>query len=231
MISRSLTMLLERIHERWRDRILTGLTLLMSLDLFLIAPLGATHAVDVRPFSIGIVILMAGGLLVVSRSVVPVAGIVAAIGILSATLTMHARGSNAPLDSCLEAAGWLLVGFVIIWVVARAVFAPGRVNYHRVIGAVLLYLTIGFVFVALFTLVGALSSGSFSGLSVIDRVSLPSNLVYFSFTTLTTVGFGDIVPVHPFARSLSNIEAILGQLFPATLLARLVSLQVESRRA
>jgi hypothetical protein len=230
MISRSMMMLLERVHEHWRDQILTGLTLLMSLDLFVVAPLGAIHAVNIRPLSIGIVILLAGGLLVVSRSIVPVVCIVAAVGILGATLLMQARGGHATLDLCLEATSWILIGFVIIWVVARAVFAAGSVSYHRVIGAVLLYLTIGFIFVALFTLVGALSPGSFSGLSVIDRVSLPSNLIYFSFTTLTTVGFGDIVPVHPLARSLSNVEAIFGQLYPATLLARLVSLQIESRR-
>ena len=103
-------------------------------------------------------------------------------------------------------------------------FEPGRITYHRVIGAILLYLTIGLVFVALYTLVGAYSPNAFSGLTVAARVSLPSDLVYFSFTTLTTVGYGDIVPVDPVARSLSNIEAIVGQLYPATLLARLVSL-------
>jgi hypothetical protein len=230
MISRSLTLSLERIHERWRDRILTGLTLLMSLDLFVVAPLGAAHAAHIRPFSIGIVILLAGGLVVVSRSVVPVVAIIAAVGILGASLIMQARGGHATLNQCLEATSWLLVGFVIIWVVARAVFAAGRVTYHRVIGAILLYLTIGFVFVALFTVVGALSPGSFSGLPPTDRISLPSNLVYFSFTTLTTVGFGDIVPVHPFARSLTNVEAIFGQLYPATLLARMVTLQIKSEQ-
>ena len=230
MISRSLTSSLERIHERWRDRILTGLTLLMSLDLFVVAPLGAAHAAQIRPFSVGIVILLAGGLVVVSRSVVPVVAIIAAVGILGASLIMQARGGHAALDQCLEATSWLLVGFVIIWVVARAVFAAGRVTYHRVIGAILLYLTIGFVFVALVTLVSALYPGSFSGLPAIDRVSLPSDLVYFSFTTLTTVGFGDIVPVHPFARSLTNVEAIFGQLYPATLLARMVTLQIKSEQ-
>ena len=92
MISRSLTSSLERIHERWRDRILTGLTLLMSLDLFVVAPLGAAHAAQIRPFSVGIVILLAGGLVVVSRSVVPVVAIIAAIGILGASLIMQARG-------------------------------------------------------------------------------------------------------------------------------------------
>src|SRR6185369_1405388 len=59
------------------------------------------------------------------------------------------------------------------WVVARAVFGPGKITYHRVIGAILLYLTIGVVFMALYTLVGALAPGSFSGLKVHDRVSLP----------------------------------------------------------
>jgi hypothetical protein len=47
--------------------------------------------------------------------------------------------------------------------------------------------------------------------------------------TLTTVGYGDIVPVHPLARSLSNLEAVIGQLYPATLLARLVTLELEDR--
>jgi Ion channel len=230
MIPTSLTTALERAHERWRDRILTGLTLLMAVDLFVTEPLRAIHAVNLHLFSIGIVILVAGGLVVASRSVLPVATIVAAIGMLAATLLMRARGGYATFDACLDAMGRLLIGFTIVWVVARAVFAPGRVTYHRVIGAVLLYLTIGFVFAALFTLVGVLAPGSFSGLSVTDQVSLSSNLVYFSFSTLTTVGFGDVVPVHPFARSLSNVEAILGQLYPATLVARIVSLELGSRR-
>jgi hypothetical protein len=230
VIFRPLASNLERIHDHWRDPILTGLTLLMVLDLFVVAPLGAAHAADIRPFSIGIVVLLAGGLVIVSRSVVPIVAIIAAIGILGVSLVLQARGGHATLDLCLEATSWLLVGFVIIWVVARAVFAAGRVTYHRVIGAILLYLTIGFVFVALFTLVGALFPGSFSGLPPTDRVSLPSSLVYFSFTTLTTVGFGDIVPVHPFARSLTNVEAIFGQLYPATLLARMVTLQIKSEQ-
>ena len=66
---------------------------------------------------------------------------------------------------------------------------------------------------------------------VTAHVSLPSDLVYFSFTTLTTLGYGDIMPVHPIARSLSNIEAIIGQVYPATLLARLVSLGGEQARS
>jgi hypothetical protein len=57
-----------------------------------------------------------------------------------------------------------------------------------------------------------------------------SGMLYFSFTTLTSTGFGEIVPVNPFARSMTNLEAVLGQLYLAILLARLVTMHVETRR-
>jgi hypothetical protein len=226
MIHKPLMTLVERLGEPWRDRVLTALTLLIALYLFVVVPLGATHAITVLPFSISIILLLVVGMLILSQSMVPVVGVLAALALLSVALVLRTGGSHETLDACLEASGWLLVGFVLVWVVARAVFGPGRITYHRVIGAILLYLTIGILFVALYTLVGALAPGSFTSISVHDRVSLPPDLVYFSFTTLTTVGYGDVVPIHPFARSLSNLEAILGQLYPATLLARMVSLEI-----
>ena len=228
MITTPLMSLVTRVNEQWRDRVLTGLTLLIVLHLFVIVPLGAVHAVSVRPISIILVLLLIFGLLIVSRSVVPAIGVVLALMLLSIALIVRGRGDNVALEVCFEATGWLLVGLVTAWVVARAVFGPGRITYHRVVGSILLYLAIGFMFVALYTLVSVLAPGSFTGLRAYDRVSLPPDLVYFSFTTLTTVGYGEIVPLHPFARSLSNLEAILGQLYPATLLARMVSLELRS---
>jgi hypothetical protein len=56
---------------------------------------------------------------------------------------------------------------------------------------------------------------------VSDTPNLTANHIDFSFVTLTSTGYGDIVPMHPIARSLANLEAIIGQLYPATLLARL----------
>lgn len=229
MIPQSLRALLDRAHVRWRDPVLTGLTVIMALHLFVVAPLGAVHRFDLRPVSIVVAILLAAALLVLSRSILPAACILAAFCLFGTTLILRAHRGYSTLDVCLEAVAWLMVGFVIILVVSRAVFAAGRITYHRVIGAVLLYLTIGFIFVGLFTLVAALAPGAFTGLTAIDRTFVPSDFVYFSFTTLTTVGYGDIVPIHPIARSLCNVEAIIGQLYPATLLARLVSLETGSR--
>jgi hypothetical protein len=117
------------------------------------------------------------------------------------------------------------MGITLGWVVARATFAPGRVTYHRVMGAVLLYLTIAVAFAALFTFVGTLVPKAFFGMSVEDSPTLASQIIYFSFATLTTTGYGDIHPLHPLARSLCNLEAVFGQLYPATLLARLVTLE------
>jgi Ion channel len=79
-------------------------------------------------------------------------------------------------------------------------------------------------------MIALLTPHAFSGLNVAESPKFVSDLSYFSFVTLTTVGYGDIVPVHPLARSLSSVEAIIGQLYPATLLARLVTLELEDRR-
>ena len=223
MIPNVLGTFLDRLHDEWRDRILTALTLLMVVHLFIVAPL-ESEAIHLQPLGAVFVVLLSVGLLILSRSLVPVAGILAVVGLLAVAVVLRMRGGHVELDVALQATAWLMIALVIIWTVARAVFGPGRITYHRIVGAILLYLTIGLLFVALYTLVGAYSPKAFNGLTVAARVSLPSDLVYFSFATLTTVGYGDIVPVDPVARSLSNIESILGQLYPATLLARLVSL-------
>jgi hypothetical protein len=81
---------------------------------------------------------------------------------------------------------------------------------------------------ALFSFIALMAPNVVSGLGPLhDNLAVFSTLNYFSFVTLTSVGYGDIVPVHPFARSLANIEAIIGQLYPATLLARLVTIELQ----
>lgn len=100
----------------------------------------------------------------------------------------------------------------------------GPVTPHRLQGAVAAYLLLGVLWAYAYALVEALHPGAFSG--PISGADGPRALLYFSFVTLTTTGYGDVLPVHPAARSLANLEAVTGTLFVAILVARLVSLAV-----
>jgi hypothetical protein len=131
----------------------------------------------------------------------------------------------------LSAGGRLLAISALSVVIAKAVFGPGRVTMHRVQGAIVLYFNFALFFFTLYQLVNVLVADAFSGLPATGaEYGSGAALLYFSFGTLTTAGFGDIKPIYPIARNLANLEAIIGQLFPATLLARLVSLEIDHRK-
>ena len=219
---------LMRLQQRWRDPLLTTLTVLLALMLFVLAPLQAAGAIRSDGFGLALVALSAAALLVVSGSLLPVLWVLLAVAL--SVLAALLRIGHSRFALYYDAAAWVILGIATGWVVVRAVFGPGRVTYHRILGAILLYLLIGATFVALYTFIGLAIPGAFSGMRFDDGPALASNLIYFSFVTLTSTGFGDIVPLHPLARSLCNVEGIIGQLFPATLLARLVSLEVTNAR-
>ena len=110
-------------------------------------------------------------------------------------------------------------------------FTSRRIKIDQVLGGVVLYLNIGLTFATIYTLVEQLSPGAFHLADPVPEPPLhPSYFVYFSLVTLTTVGYGDIVPVQAAARSLATLEAALGQLYPAIILARLVSIEVTPAR-
>jgi hypothetical protein len=135
-----------------------------------------------------------------------------------------------PYNLHLLAAAWLVIAATLGVVVTKAVFGPGYITFHRIVGAVLVYLLVAVGFACLFTFIGLSIDGAFNGITFADDRSLANKVFYLSFATLTTTGYGDIVPVHPWARSLCNIEAVFGQLYPATLLARLVTLELGEQR-
>ncbi len=130
----------------------------------------------------------------------------------------------------IMAATALLFNLLVTVLTARHTFGPGRVTAHRLQGAVVVYLNVAALFAIAYGLLelyspGAIRSASGGILSAHPGV-LTAELSYFSLTTITSTGYGDLVPVNLFARSLANIEAIFGQLFPATFLARLVALHM-----
>ena len=79
-------------------------------------------------------------------------------------------------------------------------------------------------------MIAAVVSAAFTGLKLAPgQHGALSPFLYYSLTSLTTLGLGDITPVNAFARSLTVLEALLGQLFPAVILARILTLYTDDR--
>jgi hypothetical protein len=126
----------------------------------------------------------------------------------------------------------LYVGLLLATLVIQ-VFQGGQVSGHRIAGAIVVYLLLGVVWAKLYQLAVLTMPQAFrfsEELAGSPPDALLHQLTYFSFITLTTTGYGDIIPVHPVTRLLVMFEALTGQLYLAITLARLVSLEVMHRQ-
>ena len=218
-----------KLREQYSDPLLTALTVLVIVMLFVIAPLQASGLFVFQAFELAFALVLVAGVFVMSGSGIAVFAMLISL-LTAAAGGVHRIVAPSAIDINLFAASWLVMTITLGSVVARMVFASGRqVTYHHIMGAILLYLIIAVSFVPLFAFVGSLIPHAFSGLSMRDSPALAGDLIYFSFVTLTTTGYGDVFPLHPVARSLCNLEAVIGQLYPATLLARLVTLEMTHR--
>jgi hypothetical protein len=214
---------LSRLRRQYGDWLLTVLTVLLLLMIFVLVPLQAAGAAVSQFVALVLLLAILAGVAVISTK--PFAFVVISIAFATNVVVIVFR-LYWPTDYDLHivAIAWLIIAITLGTVVTQAVFRSGRVTYHRIVGAILLYLLIAVTFAMLFSLVGISFPGAFGGLTFEYNASVSNRVLYFSFVTLTSTGYGDIVPIHPFARSLSNLEAIIGQLYPAILLARLVTL-------
>jgi hypothetical protein len=120
--------------------------------------------------------------------------------------------------------------FVII-VVYRQLWAPGKVTTDKLAAAVNVYLLLGLGWAFIYGLIALFDHGAFTT-TTIDFHTLEEYLhhgaefvfVYFSFVTLTTLGYGDVLPATSAAQTATWMEAVAGQLFVAVTIARLVGL-------
>jgi hypothetical protein len=115
-----------------------------------------------------------------------------------------------------------------IFIIVRTIFFQNRISADTLYGAICIYLLIGFAFAQLYSLIETLSPGAFTGsptetFTTFQEVAQQMrNAVYYSFVTLTTLGYGDITPLTMHGKFLAILEAITGQLFIATAIARTV---------
>jgi hypothetical protein len=117
------------------------------------------------------------------------------------------------------------LGAMVVW----QIFREGPITRQRVQGSIIIYLLLGSIWAEAYTLAAYLNTDSFTVNLGAGRNAVSARLTYFSFVTLTTVGYGDIAPASLVTRTLANIEGLIGQLFPAILIARLVSMEIAAR--
>jgi Ion channel len=221
--------------QAWLDRIaepsLTALLLLELLALFLALPLSAEEGIPMaRGLGEALLLVVVVIVVMLSQKRGAIAVILLGLAATAASLLLDLETSSVAV-SMLGRGGNILTFSALGSVVARAVYAPGRITSYRLQGAVVFYLNIGVIFGSAYRLIYQLNPAAFGNLpNSMDRSSEIATMLYFSYTTLTTTGYGDIVPVSPLARSLANLESIVGQLYLATAIARLVTLELQGRR-
>jgi hypothetical protein len=208
-----------------------GLSVILAIQIsivFIVAPLAATAMVTAQLAEMLRFGLAATMILIVAPNRIMRAAIAFAF-VATLVASLHWQfGGTADAIVLGKYIVTILFDAVVAAVVAYATFAPGKVTIHRILGAVILYLYVALIFAGIYRVFAVILHPAFRGLPSGQRGQF-SELLYYSLSALTTAGSGDIVAQHPLIRSLASLEAVIGQLYPATLLARLVTLHASDQ--
>jgi hypothetical protein len=176
-------------------------------------------------FLAALVVVFAQGYL---RGLALLLGIPTLVGIWTGYVFPGASGLPLTLGFHIVAA--LFLGFTVA-VILRTCFQEARVSTDSVYGAFCGYLLVGLAFGHLYCVVEAVTPGSFLEKETVVMPLQHQNrlrflFTYFSFATLTTVGFGDVTPAREMARALAVVQAVMGQFYIAVLIAALIGKRV-----
>lgn len=153
-------------------------------------------------------------------------GLVAATILISAVIIILDEAQLEPVHLLL-----MLYFFIITLRLAaqQALFAR-QVTTNSIVGSICIFLLLGLIWVMLYLLLAEFHPNSFSGLEHRSWQQNFPDFIYFSFVTLTTLGFGDVLPVSPLARFLVYVEAIVGVFYMAIVVSSLVSAGMDTRQ-
>jgi hypothetical protein len=150
------------------------------------------------------------------------------------------RTRSAPCSHAQESfLGTSALGITSVWlcyailILATHLFQRRDVTLDTILGAVVVYLLVAALFALLFEMMEMRMPGSFSGLPDDPhgaRNAATSTFSYFSLVCLTTMGYGDVVPLSSLARPIAALEGVLGQMYLAVMIARLVGLNIATAR-
>jgi len=200
-----------------------ALLILLFVTVFVISPLLTSRIL--MPVIMQIVswlIIVAGAFNVSSRlSVRLIALIMGILSIASRLLDLSFSGITLTEMDIFLSLGMLSIFTLLM---TKNFLITGRTWEHRIAAAVAVYLMLGLIWARLYDAVELLAPGAFH--TPAGEAVTPASLVYFSFVTLSTLGYGDFAPVNIVARNLAVLEAITGQLYLVILISRLVSEQL-----
>ncbi len=145
--------------------------------------------------------------------------ILAALGFSATVLRML---SVLPLFEWLGLMAAFLFYLLSLQIAFRQLFI-GPVDTNKIMGAISIYLMVGLCWALLFFFNTLFDQGAVKGLEAVPSTERLQHLIYFSFVTLSTLGYGDITPLSPIARFLAYLEALFGQFYIAVLVAGFVS--------
>ncbi|HEY7066643.1 MAG TPA: potassium channel family protein [Chloroflexota bacterium] len=206
------------------------LAVIVGLVFFLLPLDGYQHAAVLGATLLAGLLLISGSVALIDHGWARRAVVLLALGQIGACSAQAI--TDLPATRVAATALTVLVLTLLILLLLADVYRPGPITRYRISGAIAAYVLLGLGWTFVYALIELRAAGSVQirGLNATQasQPQLLAGLFYFSLATLTTVGYGDAVPVAPFARSLAMLEAICGQLFVATFIARLVSLRPPS---
>jgi hypothetical protein len=113
-----------------------------------------------------------------------------------------------------------------IWLAGKQVLFSGTVDVNKIVGAICIYLLMGLIWAMMYLFIAQIIPGAFNGLEQVIWYDNFADVAYYSYVTLTTLGYGDITPVAPVARFLVYMEAVVGVFYMAILVASLIGLSI-----
>jgi Ion channel len=227
-------------NGRHRVRLIQPNNRFRVLLCFLILMLLMAPFFEGERFAIGVIRVLLSAALVAAvygvsarRRDLIIGGIIATPSVIGRWLPAY--NSSLPVFVIVTISTVLFLGFVTVLIISE-VARLKTVTFDTILGAACGYLLIGALWGFMYSIINVTEVPSFAFTNV---MLLPPNpnltqqsrlipLFYFSFVTLTSTGFGDILPMAPLAKALAVFEAISGQFYVAILVARLVSLQIAS---
>jgi len=214
------------------DRSLSALLVYLCINIFVMPLFALSRTGEIINALVFSMILVSGVFAANEEGIIRLLILMlAAVTIVVHWFNLSARIDLATADIVLSMISWGALAILILF----HVFKEGHVSFHRITGAVSVYILFGLICSNAYHLIFMLDPGAFvfphqTGAST-NVYGIYGRFVYFSYETLTTLGFGDIIPINPVAKSLVMVEGLTGQLYPAIMITRLVSLEIESRKS